>query len=107
MPEDPSPPDMPAGLEHMLPRFVAEMIKDAERLIELADAPLADLADHAHAMRGKAGMFGEARLYSLLTEIEYVALAGSRDPLPALSAQVVERAGQLAVYGRAVAAEQP
>lgn len=101
MPEQlPPPPDIPEGLEHLLPLFVAEMAKDAALLQGLADAPLTDLADHAHAMRGKAGLFGEQRLYLLLTRIEELALAGTVAEMAALVAQVVERSAQLAVYGR-------
>lgn len=95
----PPPPDIPEGLEHLLPLFVAEMAKDAARLQNLAAAPPAELADHAHAMRGKAGMFGERRLYDLLTRIEEMALAGNGVSMDALVAQVVERSSQLAVYG--------
>lgn len=95
----PPPPDIPEGLEHLLPLFVAEMAKDTATLQNLAAAPPAELADHAHAMRGKAGLFGEHRLYDLLTRIEQMALAGNAAPMDALVAQVVERSSQLAVYG--------
>lgn len=112
MPSLPPPPDIPEGLEHLLPMFVAEMAKDAARLSELSGAlpadghldALAELAEHAHAMRGKAGMFGEGLLYDLLTEVEALAEARDAAALPPLVAQVVERSGQLAVYGREVSA---
>jgi HPt (histidine-containing phosphotransfer) domain-containing protein len=105
MPSKPPPPDIPEGLEHMLPLFVSEMAKDAARLAELAGSLSAagmmeELADHAHAMRGKAGLFGETRLYDLLTRVEQSALAGEDAPLPALVERVVERSDQLGVYGR-------
>lgn len=102
----PPPPEIPEGLEHMLPLFIAEMTRDATRLTELAGAPLDDLAEHAHAMRGKAGLFGEACLYDLLTQMERHAMAGNALPLPDLLARVVERTGQLEVYGREIAAAQ-
>lgn len=106
------PPDIPEGLEHLLPMFIAEMVKDAARLVTLAGAlpagagvdSLAELADHAHAMRGKAGMFGEGALYELLTDVEASALAGETAPLPLLVERVVERSGQLELYGREVSA---
>lgn len=108
MPEaPPPPPDIPEGLEHLLPQFVAEMAKDAAILTGLAGAPLDALAEHAHAMRGKAAMFGEGILYGLLSRMEELALAGQPQRLPALSAQVVERANQLAVYGVLAAADVP
>ncbi len=99
----PPPPDIPEGLEHMLPQFVAEMRKDAATLSALAQAPLDQLADHAHAMRGKAAMFGEAVLYGLLTRIEEKAMAGDGGGVVALINQVIERSGQLALYERTTA----
>lgn len=114
MPSPPPPPDIPEGLEHLLPMFIAEMTKDAARLATLAGAltaaggeALAELADHAHAMRGKAGLFGEGLLYELLTTLEADALAAETDGLPALVARVVERSIQLEVYGREVSAGPP
>jgi CheY-like chemotaxis protein/HPt (histidine-containing phosphotransfer) domain-containing protein len=94
----PPPPDIPAGLEHMLPLFIAEMAKDAERLQGLAGVPLDDLAEHAHAMRGKCAMFGEDTLYQLLTRLEQDALAGKAADAPGLIARIVERATQLRDY---------
>lgn len=110
MPLLPPPPDIPEGLEHLLPMFIAEMLKDAACLAHLHGAlpvgagceALAELADHAHAMRGKAAMFGEAVLYELLTEVEASALAGEAGGLAPLVERVVERSGQLEVYGREV-----
>ncbi|MGE5515910.1 MAG: Hpt domain-containing protein [Bacteroidota bacterium] len=107
----PPPPDIPEGLEHLLQPFVAEMVKDTAGLTELLGrlstvAVLDDLAEHAHAMRGKAGLFGENRLYDLLTHIEQQALAGNAAPLSDLVRRVVERTGQLEVYGREIAAGQ-
>ena len=112
MPSLPPPPDIPEGLEHLLPMFVAEMAKDAARLSILAGAlpadggmdALAELADHAHAMRGKAGMFGEGLLYDLLTDVEASAQANEVSALSPLIARVVERSGQLALYGSEVSA---
>lgn len=106
MPQDlPPPPDIPEGLEHLLPQFIAEMGKDAAQLADLAAAPLADLGEHAHAMRGKAGLFGESRLYEILTVVEQLALAGDGSRMADLIAQVIERSNQLALYGPIAAAE--
>ena len=97
--DEPPPPEIPAGLEHMLPVFVAEMEKDAARLQELAEAPADDLAEHAHGARVKAAMFGEERLFTLFTRIEQMALSGGdRAELPSLVAQIIERLAQLRVY---------
>ena len=101
----PPPPDIPEGLEHLLPQFIAEMGKDAAQLADLAAAPLADLGEHAHAMRGKAGLFGESRLYDLLTVVEQLALAGDGSRMADLIAQVIERSNQLALYGPIAGAE--
>ena len=101
----PPPPDIPEGLEHLLPQFIAEMGKDAAQLSELATAPLADLGEHAHAMRGKAGLFGESRLYDLLTVVEQLAMAGGGSRMADLIAQVIERSNQLALYGPVAGAE--
>lgn len=110
MPTVPPPPDIPEGLEHLLALFIAEMAKDCAVLTALAApssaAAAQEVADHAHAMRGKAGMFGENPLYELLTEIEGVALAGNGASLTGLIARVVERVAQLEVYGRDMAAER-
>jgi HPt (histidine-containing phosphotransfer) domain-containing protein len=92
-------PDIPEGLEHLLPLFVAEMDKDAGQLCGLAAGDLEQLADFAHGMRGKAAMFGEQVLYGLLTRIEDAAMRGQVDGMSTLIAQVVERVGQLQVYG--------
>lgn len=108
MPPLSSPPDIPEGLEHLLPAFVAEMVKDTARLTALARAvsapdqvlALVELADHAHAMRGKAGLFGENCLYGLLTDMEKQAQAENIAALAPLLELVVERTGQLEVYGR-------
>lgn len=115
MPPSPLPPDIPEGLEHLLPLFVAEMVKDAARLAELmrllprpADvSALADLAEHSHAMRGKAGLFGENQLYTVLTKVERLALAGNADALPPLIARVSERSAQLETLGRDATAPAP
>lgn len=106
----PPPPDIPEELVHLLALFIDEMSKDSAVLAALVAAFSArsapDVAEHAHAMRGKAGMFGETVLYQLLTEMEAAAQAGNGAPLPNLMARVVERVAQLEVYGREMAAEQ-
>lgn len=72
-------PNMPAGLEGLLPQFVAEMKKDHARLLTLVDGDLALLAEHVHAMRGKCAMFGEDILYEPLSALEIAAQAGLRE----------------------------
>ncbi|MBC7908193.1 MAG: response regulator [Rhodospirillaceae bacterium] len=91
-------PVIPAGLEHMLPLFIAEMEKDAVILDTLADAPLSDLGEHAHAMRGKCAMFGEDILYGLLTTLEENCQARLHNGNSELMAAIVERARHLRVY---------
>ncbi|HLO76582.1 MAG TPA: Hpt domain-containing protein [Magnetospirillum sp.] len=93
-----SPPAIPPGLESLLPMFVAEMVRDGQRLGTLTQGAAADLADHAHAMRGKAAMFGETCLYDLLTLIENAALAGDHAPIPDLVDQVSRRVQALGEY---------
>lgn len=96
----PPPPDMPEGLEHMLPRFAAEMAADTAVLQRLVAAGDAELADHLHAMRGKCAMFGESRMLDVLTRLERI----QRGDEPGgevffiLVEQVIERACQLELY---------
>ncbi|WP_231849004.1 EAL domain-containing protein [Paramagnetospirillum magneticum] len=88
--------NIPTGLEHLLPTFMAEMLKDQQTLRSLAEGrDRAALADHAHAMRGKCGMFGEEVLYSLLGDLESLAPLGDRGEITRLVAKVVERVGRL------------
>ncbi|WP_237051351.1 EAL domain-containing protein [Magnetospirillum sp. ME-1] len=88
--------NIPAGLEHLLPSFLAEMLKDQEILRRLAEAgDRARLTDHAHAMRGKCGMFGEEALYTLLGDLEALAPEGEGGEITRLVAKVVERVGRL------------
>lgn len=94
----PPRPAIPEGLEHMLPQFIAEMEKDAVTLQTLAEAPLADVAEHAHAMRGKCAMFGEDILFGLLTRLEEGCMAGKGDGNAVLGALIVERVLQLRIY---------
>ncbi|WP_245651120.1 EAL domain-containing protein [Paramagnetospirillum marisnigri] len=88
--------NIPQGLEHLLPNFIQEMIKDQQTLRSLAD--LQDrpaLAEHAHAMRGKCGLFGEEVLYQILGRIEDHAPTIGHDEILGLVAKVVERVGRL------------
>ncbi|KIL99848.1 diguanylate cyclase/phosphodiesterase (GGDEF & EAL domains) with PAS/PAC sensor(s) [Paramagnetospirillum magnetotacticum MS-1] len=88
--------NIPTGLEHLLPAFMAEMLKDQQTLRSLAEGrDRAALADHAHAMRGKCGMFGEEVLYSLLGDLESLAPQGDSGEITRLVAKVVERVGRL------------
>lgn len=87
---------IPQGLEHLLPTFMAEMLKDQQILRDLAEGrDRGALAEHAHAMRGKCGMFGEEILYSLLGDLEALAPSGERGEITRLVAKVVERVGRL------------
>ncbi|EME69566.1 signal transduction protein [Paramagnetospirillum caucaseum] len=88
--------NIPAGLEHLLPAFMAEMLKDQQMLRALAEGrDRGALADHAHAMRGKCGMFGEEVLYTLLGDLEALAPLGDGGEITRLVAKVVERVGRL------------
>jgi diguanylate cyclase (GGDEF)-like protein/PAS domain S-box-containing protein len=88
--------NIPAGLEHLLPSFMTEMVRDQQVLRSLADGmDRVELADHAHAMRGKCGMFGEEVLYGLLGELEAMAPNGDTGEITRLVAKVVERVGRL------------
>lgn len=101
------PPAIPVGLESLLPRFVSEMVADAALLEGLVNGADAGLMAHAHAMCGKAAMFGEDRLYRLLGLLEKQAIKEDMAPLLVLLAQVIERTAQLAVYERIVSAGLP
>lgn len=88
--------NIPAGLEHLLPAFLAEMDKDQQSLRLLAEGEDRHaLAEFAHAMRGKCGMFGEEVLFELLGQLETLAPKGCRRDITALTAKVVERIGRL------------
>lgn len=89
---------IPEGLEHLSGAFIAEMDKDCRILLELKRGECGLLAEHAHAMRGKAAMFGEEILSDLLKLIEESAVAGQSVDARLLD-RVVERCGQLALYG--------
>lgn len=102
----PPPPNIPEGLEHLLPQFVAEMLKDSATLSGLLGGSLEEMGEHAHAMRGKAGLFGEDHLYDLLSRLERMAMDGCTEGMADLCAQVIERSNQLAVYGQLPAAGQ-
>ncbi len=87
---------IPPGLEHLLPAFLDEMLKDQKVLRTLVDGgDRAALADHVHAMRGKCGMFGENGLFDLLGRLENLAPAGGAGEITRLVAKVVERIGHL------------
>lgn len=88
---------IPEGLEHLMGAFMAEMNKDCRTLLELKDGDGEVLAEHAHAMCGKAAMFGEDVLSELLAAIEEQAVAGTSVDA-GLFNRVVERCGQLALY---------
>ncbi len=88
--------NIPSGLEHLLPAFLEEMVKDQQRLRLLAEGiDRVALAEHVHAMRGKCGMFGEEVLFELLTRLEDLAPKGKPMEITALVAKVVERVGRL------------
>jgi diguanylate cyclase (GGDEF)-like protein/PAS domain S-box-containing protein len=86
----------PPGLEQLLPTFIQEMIKDQQRLrVLLGGDDREVLVEHAHAMRGKCGMFGEEVLYDYLTRLEAMARTAKMGEIIALVAKIVERIGRL------------
>ncbi|MGE5546250.1 MAG: ATP-binding protein [Solirubrobacterales bacterium] len=91
----PPRPSVPPGLEHLMPMFLAEMDKDAARLNELASGDRRELAEYAHAVRGKCAMFGEELLFELLTNLEATAPEGGSAEIEALVARITDRARQL------------
>jgi len=94
----PDPPAIPPGLESLLPQFVAEMEKDLALLQALAGGGAEALAEHVHAMRGKCAMFGEERLFALLTAFESrLVTAGGGENAEFLGA-IVARVRQLGLY---------
>lgn len=94
----PPPPAIPAGLEELLPQFVAEMARDCTQLQVLAAGERALLAEHAHAMRGKCGMFGEELLFDLLSRLEEGAAHLDGEGVSTLVAHIVARTMQLREY---------
>ena len=89
-------PNVPPGLEGLLPAFIDEMIKDQARLRTLAAVADRDaLVEFAHAMRGKCAMFGEQVLADLLGRLEDLGNGGSEGEITILVAKVVERIGRL------------
>lgn len=100
LPDDvlPPPPLPPAGLEELMPAFLAEMDKDAALLQEMQAGDRLALAEHVHAMRGKCGMFGENRLFELLTSLENDAVAATQQEISAHVSDAVERVRQLRQY---------
>jgi hypothetical protein len=89
----PQPPAIPAGLEELLPAFVAEMQKDFAALQGLVVGGGPDLAGHLHAMRGKCAMYGEDTLFGLLGLMERA--HPNREALMREIASRVEELGQL------------
>lgn len=84
-------PAIPAGLEGLLGRFIAEMRGDLAVLLTLAETGGDELADHLHAMRGKCAMFGEDILFAELSAVD----AGDR-PSPERLAVIAARVADLA-----------
>jgi len=94
----PPPPQPPAGLEALMPAFLAEMDKDSTLLQELRLGDRGAFVEHVHAMRGKCGMFGENRLYDLLSQLELDALVASQQKIDVQVSEAVERVMQLRQY---------
>lgn len=91
---------IPAGLEHLLPNFLAEMAKDQPALQHLAGGgDLPALAEYAHGVRGKCGMFGEERLFGLLSRLEAAAARADRREVDEIMTGVVDRMRQIAMHG--------
>lgn len=86
--------EIPAGLEHLRPTFIAEMEKDKDRLAFLINSgDFNELSIHAHAMRGKCAMFGERVLAAILERIGRAECADKHHLLK----QVIERVRQLKI----------
>lgn len=94
----PPPPQPPAGLEALMPAFLAEMDKDSSALQELRLGDRGAFVEHVHAMRGKCGMFGENRLYDLLSQLELDAPAATQQKIDEQVSEAVERVMQLRQY---------
>lgn len=97
-PSLPPPPQPPAGLEGLMPAFLAEMDKDSLVLNDLQHGDRAVLVEHVHAMRGKCGMFGENVLFELLSKLEDEAPAAAQQEISAQVSVAVERVRQLRQY---------
>jgi hypothetical protein len=89
-------PAIPAGLESLMPAFVAEMTRDVVTLRRVGTADRVLLEEQAHASRGKCGMFGEKVLYALLTRLEDKAGSLSEDELESILDRFAERVAELA-----------
>ena len=94
----PPPPQPPAGLEVLMPAFLAEMDKDSLALQELRRGDRVAFVEHVHAMRGKCGMFGENRLYDLLSQLELDAPVAPQQKIDDQVSEAVERVMQLRQY---------
>jgi CheY-like chemotaxis protein/HPt (histidine-containing phosphotransfer) domain-containing protein len=93
---------IPAGLEHLLPAFLAEIAKDLPILQRLAGGDnLPALAEYAHGVRGKCGMFGEERLFGLLGRLEAAAARANRHEIDEIMEEVIDRMHQIAAYNKA------
>lgn len=85
---------IPEGLEHLAPAFIAEMERDRDALIALANSNNDQEFQHvAHAMHGKCAMFGETQLADILKRIGG---DGGGNKYQLLK-QVVERVSQLKI----------
>ena len=87
--------DIPPGLEPLLPRFIAEMISDGDTVKSLAAGDRLALAEFVHGMRGKCAMFGEGRLFALLSELEGLAPVAAAAEIDAIVGRVLARVGEL------------
>ncbi|CAA7618236.1 Predicted signal transduction protein containing a membrane domain [Candidatus Terasakiella magnetica] len=88
--------EIPPGLEHLMPTFLAEMVKDQDKLRALSNChERAALTEHVHAMRGKCGMFGETVLFDLLTRLEALTPMAEHGEIVPLVVKVIERIGKL------------
>ncbi|MBF0325024.1 hypothetical protein [Magnetospirillum moscoviense] len=85
------PPAIPAGLEGLLGRFIAEMEADLATLQSMVESGDDGLPEHLHAMRGKCAMFGEDILFAELSAID----VGGR-PSPERLAVIAARVADLA-----------
>lgn len=89
--------DIPPGLEHLLPQFIAEMISDGAAVASLAGGDRQLLGERVHGMRGKCAMFGEGTLFELLSELEACVPNASAEEIDAIIRRIQLRVGDLSL----------
>ena len=87
--------DIPAGLESLLPQFIAEMISDGAAVASLAGGDRQLLGERVYGMRGKCAMFGEGALFELLSELEARVPDAAAEEIDAIIRRIQIRVGEL------------